>query len=60
MADVLNLPENIIPIGMVVVGVKDEENKKWIGMMKARYIMIDGSKLFFFIYVTYEKCIYVQ
>ncbi len=28
MADVLNLPENIIPIGMVVVGVKDEEKQE--------------------------------
>jgi nitroreductase len=25
MADVLNLPEHIIPVGMVVVGIKDEE-----------------------------------
>lgn len=27
MVEILNLPEDIIPIGMVVVGVKDEEKK---------------------------------
>lgn len=39
MKDVLELPENIIPIGMVVVGVKDEE--------KAAIDRYDESKVHF-------------
>ncbi len=34
MSETLNLPEHIIPIGMVVVGVKEEEKLQLIDMMK--------------------------
>jgi len=44
--DKLNLPENIIPVGTIAIGGIGKMKNMRTGLMKPRYIITNGSKIF--------------